>query len=162
MTLLIKRLAAAVLAVSALFVGGWAALAPLSFYRDFPLPGRAWVSGLGPYNEHLVRDVGGLYLALLVLAAWAALRPTEDLLRVAGASWLIFGVLHFAFHAGHLAMFSTFDRVTMLIALGGTVLLAAVLVIPSGAPWTLPHPQSPSSTPATSPATDPRLDRRRS
>lgn len=146
MNLLIKRLAAAVLALSALFVGGWAAFAPLSFYRDFPLPGRAWVSGLGPYNEHLIRDVGGLYLALLVLAAWAALRPTEELLRVTGAAWLIFGVLHFAFHATHLSMFATFDRVTMLAALGGTVLLAALLAIPTGARWSLPaRPDTPSA-----------------
>ena len=52
-----------VLAVSALTVGLWALLVPRSFYDDFPLPGRAWVSTLGPYNEHLVRDVGALNLA---------------------------------------------------------------------------------------------------
>ncbi len=35
-----------VLAVSALTVGLWALLVPRSFYDDFPLSGRAWVSTL--------------------------------------------------------------------------------------------------------------------
>src|SRR3712207_2072212 len=46
------------LASAPLVVGMWALLVPHSFYDDFPLPGRNWVSTLGPYNEHLVRDVG--------------------------------------------------------------------------------------------------------
>ena len=33
----------------------WALPFPRSFYEDFPLPGREWVSTLGPYDEHLVR-----------------------------------------------------------------------------------------------------------
>ena len=48
------------------FVGAWALAAPRSFYDGFPMPGLlgAWVASDGPYNEHLVRDVGSLYLAL--------------------------------------------------------------------------------------------------
>ncbi len=42
----------------------WALPFPRSFYEDFPLPGRDWVSTLGPYDEHLVRDYGALNLAL--------------------------------------------------------------------------------------------------
>ena len=34
------------------------------FYDDFPGLGRSWVAADGPYNEHLVRDVGALNLAL--------------------------------------------------------------------------------------------------
>ena len=41
----------------ALVVGVWALVLPRSFYDDFPAAGRHWVSALGPYNEHLVRDV---------------------------------------------------------------------------------------------------------
>ena len=41
-------------------VGLWAAVAPQSFYDDFPGAGRHWVAVDGPYNEHLVRDVGVL------------------------------------------------------------------------------------------------------
>ena len=42
--------------------GIYALFFPRSFYGDFPL-GRGWVEALPAYNEHLVRDVGGLFLA---------------------------------------------------------------------------------------------------
>ena len=42
--------------------GLYALFAPVSFYEDFPL-GRGWVELLPAYSEHLVRDVGGLFLA---------------------------------------------------------------------------------------------------
>ena len=45
---------------------------PRSFYDDFPGAGRTWVAVDGPYNEHLVRDVGGLNLALAFVAVLAA------------------------------------------------------------------------------------------
>ena len=52
-----------------LFVGTWATFFPRSFYDDFPAgSGHAWVAADGPYNEHLVRDVGALNLALAAVA----------------------------------------------------------------------------------------------
>jgi hypothetical protein len=76
-----------------------------------------------------VRDVGGLYLALLALSAWAAVRPTRDLARVAGLAWSVFSVPHLAYHAGHLDEFGTGDRIGNLIALGGTVVLGLALLL---------------------------------
>ena len=38
---------------------------PAAFYDDFPGLGRMWVAPDGPYNQHLVRDVGELNLALV-------------------------------------------------------------------------------------------------
>jgi len=64
-----KQVVAGVLGLSAVVVGAWAAAAPRSFFSSFPLPGHHWVAPLGPYNEHLTRDVGGLYLALFVVSA---------------------------------------------------------------------------------------------
>ena len=58
------RIALGYLAFVSLEVGIWAQFAPRSFYDDFPGLGRAWVRVDGPFNEHLVRDVGGLNLAL--------------------------------------------------------------------------------------------------
>ena len=55
--------ATGVLTASALYVGWWASLAPRSFYDSFPGLNRMWVGGDGPYNEHLVRDIGGLGLS---------------------------------------------------------------------------------------------------
>ena len=127
-----KQVVAGVLALSAADVGLWAALAPRSFYRSFPFPGHPWVSALGPYNEHLVRDVGGLYLALLLVSGWAALRPRGETLRLTGAAWLVFGVPHLLFHLFHLDMYGTADVIGNVVALGGTVALAALLLLPTG------------------------------
>lgn len=137
MSLSIKRTMAAVLAFTALFVGGWAAAAPLSFYRDFPFPGRGWVSLLGPYNEHLVRDVGGLYLALLVITAYAVVRATDELMRAVGLAWVVFGVIHLSYHVTHLAHFPAIDRIGMTGSLAGSVVLAALMMLPASRQWSL-------------------------
>ena len=57
------------LTVPLVVTGAWALGAPESFYQEFPGGGRTWVSALPPYNEHLIRDVGSLSLALAVLTA---------------------------------------------------------------------------------------------
>lgn len=126
-----KRVLAAILALSAGLVGGWATLAPRSFYDSFPLPGHHWVSGLGPYNEHLVRDVGGLYLALLVVTVWAIVRASSELLRLTGAAWFAFSLPHLLFHLDHLDGFATSDKVGNVVALGGSLLIALVLMLPT-------------------------------
>ena len=54
----LQQLAVAVIAAGSAVIGGWAQLFPRSFYDDFPGLGRAWVAMDGPFNEHLVRDVG--------------------------------------------------------------------------------------------------------
>lgn len=131
MTIRTKQVLAAVLALSAACVGAWAAAFPLSFYQSFPLPGRGWVAMLGPYNEHLTRDVGGLYLALFVMTAWAVVRPGPEIFRVAGWAWLVFNVVHFAFHLSHLNMFGVGDRIGNVVALGGSTVLSALLLVPA-------------------------------
>lgn len=62
------RSAIVLLAVSSLVVGVWQMAAPRAFYDGFPDFGQSWVSVDGPYNEHLPRDVGGVNLALAVVA----------------------------------------------------------------------------------------------
>jgi hypothetical protein len=130
MNLRSKRLAVLALAVSAAVVGVWAAAFPVSFYTDFPSPGRHWVSALGPYNEHLVRDVGGLYLALLVLSLWAWRRPTVTAVRMTGGAWLVFNAEHFLWHVLHLGAFPVADRIGMVVALGGVLVLSILLLLP--------------------------------
>jgi hypothetical protein len=63
------------LALTGAVVGAWALLAPASFWSDFPGDGLGWVAAAGPFDEHLVRDVGALYLALGVVAR--ALAPVR-------------------------------------------------------------------------------------
>ena len=67
----IARAALWITAASAAGVGLIAAFAPRTFYDDFPYLGH-WVDRLPPYNEHLVTDVGALYLAFALVLAWAA------------------------------------------------------------------------------------------
>ena len=76
----------------------WALPFPRSFYEDFPLPGRDWVSTLVPYDEHLVRDYGALNLALSILLVATAIFLERHLTRVALVAWLGYAVPHFVFH----------------------------------------------------------------
>src|SRR5262245_39908748 len=102
--------------------GLYALLAPSSFYRDFPL-GRGWVEALPAYNEHLVRDVGGLFLAtaaVLLAAAWTLERR---LVILASASFLIFSIPHTIYHFANLGPYSTGDAIANVIALAATVLV---------------------------------------
>ncbi|MEQ4722216.1 hypothetical protein [Nonomuraea sp. B19D2] len=131
MKLRTKRLLAAVLAVAAAGIGVWAQFAPHSFYTSFPLPGRHWVSALGPYNEHMTRDTGGLFLSMLLVSTWATVRPRAETMRLAGAAWLAFSIPHFVFHMLHLDIYETVDKIANIIALGGMVVLAALLLLPT-------------------------------
>ena len=65
---LLARAALWITAASAAGVGLLAAFAPRSFYDDFPYVGH-WVDRLPPYNEHLVTDVGALYLGFALVLA---------------------------------------------------------------------------------------------
>ncbi|GFJ87098.1 hypothetical protein [Phytohabitans rumicis] len=108
----------------------WAAGFPLSFYQDFPGPGLHWVAALGPYNEHLVRDVGALNLSLLVLSVWALRRPTQDSMVVTGGAWLIYNAIHFLWHVLHLEVFPTIDKISVVVILAGLLILSILLMLP--------------------------------
>jgi hypothetical protein len=78
------RIVLGLLALSAAVAGPWAAVAPGSCYRDFRGGGQHWVAADGPFNEHLVRDLGGLTLALGAVTVLAAFRPEPVAVRLAG------------------------------------------------------------------------------
>lgn len=122
------RLGISFLAILTLSVGVGALLVPRSFYDDFPAAGRGWVSALGPYNEHLVRDFGALNLALGVLLALAAIVLERWLVRAALAAYLVYALPHLAFHATELDALPPLDNLLNLISLGLAVLLPLVLL----------------------------------
>jgi hypothetical protein len=124
----LRRVALVVIAGGALLVGVWAQGFPRSFYDDFPGMGRVWVAVDGPYNEHLVRDVGGLNLGLAFVAILALVTGSTLLARAAGGAALLFGLPHLLYHATHLDGFDTGDAIAMLGSLGMAV-LAAVLAV---------------------------------
>ncbi len=130
MTVTAKRWMAGVLAVAAAYQGVWATAFPLSFYNDFPVPGRHWVALLGPYNEHLAVDTGALNLSLLVLSVWALRRPTRESLAVTGGAWLIYNAIHFLWHMLHLHAFPTIDKISVAVTLSGLLILSILMVLP--------------------------------
>jgi len=131
------RISLGLLVLTAASVGLPATFAPQTFYDDFPFFA-GWVELLPPYNEHLVTDVGGLYLGFTLLFAWAAWRPEPTLVRAASVAWLLVATIHLAFHATHLEGFGTAD------AIGELASLTALFVPPLLAIWatTPPWPEA--------------------
>jgi len=114
------------LTFASLLVGPWAQFVPASFWEGFPGFGRAWVSADGPYNEHLVRDVGGLQLGMAVVCFAAFLRPGVALVRAAALASIVWQAPHFVYHLVHLEDLPTLgDRVAQT---AGSVLTLAVAV----------------------------------
>jgi hypothetical protein len=124
----VVRIALALLAVVGLQVGLWAAFAPQSFYDDFPGAGRIWVSVDGPYNQHLVRDVGALNLALAVVAIVAFVTLSRAAVLAAGGAWLAYGVPHLIYHLRHLEPLDTADQVAVPLSLFLSVVLGALVL----------------------------------
>jgi hypothetical protein len=123
----LARFAIAPLVVNHVTVGAWATFAPRSFFDDFPL-GRGWVASLAPYNEHLVRDVGGLSLGFAVLFVALLVNPSPTLARPALYAWLVTATAHFAFHLDHLQGFSGPDAAAQTLGLACAVLLPAAVL----------------------------------
>jgi hypothetical protein len=124
----LARFALAYLLLATTLIGLTATVAPHAFYDDFPFFAH-WVDLLPPYNEHLVTDVGGLYLGFAVLFAWAAWSLERTLVRATCSAWLLAAGLHLIFHAGHLGGFSTTDAIAEITS------LAFLLVPPPLAIW---------------------------
>ena len=124
----VVRIALALLAVVGLQVGLWAAFAPQSFYDDFPGAGRVWVSVDGPYNQHLIRDVGALNLALAVVAIVAFVTLSRAAVLAAGGWWLAYGVPHLVYHLRHLDPLEGADQVAVPVSLFLSVVLGALVL----------------------------------
>jgi len=118
------------LIVGAVGVGVWAQFFPQAFYHSFPGFGRSWVSVDGPFNEHLVRDVGGGYLALAAVTLMALWTKTKAVIQVAALAWLVAQIPHFAYHVLHLGVFaSAIDKVGNVATLALLVLVPAYLLV---------------------------------
>jgi len=102
-------------------IGFWALLAPSSFYDDFPAGTDGWVNVLGPFDEHLVTDVGALFVALGFLLCFAAVSLRRGTVLAAAIAWLIFAIPHFLWHVFNLEPYGTADAVGNTITLVWTV-----------------------------------------
>jgi len=106
---------------------GLAGLVQLFLPQDFSAI--QWVALLPPYNEHLMRDVGALTLAYVLVLVAAAVTMERRLVQVALGANLVFTVPHFLFHATHLANYPTGSAIGQTIALGAAVLIPATLLV---------------------------------
>lgn len=116
------------LALAQLTIGAYALAAPRSFYEDFPF-GRGWVEALPSYSEHLVRDVGGLFLFTAIVLGAAAWILERRLVVVASLGFLTFAIPHNLFHVFNLEPYSTGDAIANVVALVATLGPAIVLWI---------------------------------
>ena len=130
MSMTLRRLLLWVTAAIGAYVGLWASFWPVSFYDSFPGLGRIWIAVDGPFNEHLIRDVGGLYLGLAVASAAATFSRSPDPGRVIGVAWVVFGLPHLIYHSGQLGQMPLTDAIGNALTLGGSLVLGIVLLLP--------------------------------
>ena len=113
-----------------LAAGGWQQFAPRSFYNDFPGWGRHWVSPDGPYNEHLLRDVGQGNLAFGIVALVALLSGSVWLARATGLAAVAANVPHQIYHQRNLQVLSaTSDQVLQTVTLTAVTVAAIALAL---------------------------------
>lgn len=115
-------------------LGVWAYFLPQAFFDHFPIVLGEWVSTDGPFNEHLVRDHGAMYLALGAAGVYGLIRPSLPVYRVLGIVWSVFGALHFAYHVWHLDHLGQVEATAQLIALVVALGLGIAMVIPGRRP----------------------------
>lgn len=116
------------LGVPQALIGLWALVAPSSFYDDFPAGTSGWVDVLGPFDEHLVTDVGALFVALGFLLCFAAISLRRGTAIAAAIAWLIFAIPHFAWHVFNLEPYDTADAVGNVATLTWTVAGGALVL----------------------------------
>lgn len=128
-------------------LGAYALFFPRSFYDDFPL-GLNWVSVLPAYNEHLVTDFGGLYLATAVMLIAAAVRLEPFWVKVASWAYLAFSVPHFVWHMFNLEPYSTGNAIANVVTLAATVLLPLGVIYLVGRDARAPQRNGAAASPA--------------
>ena len=123
-------LALLVLIAGGALTGIWAQFFPGSFYSDFPglMMGNrwTWISVDGPFNEHLIRDVGGGYLAVLVMTVFALRNASPVFLLATGLAWIIMQAPHLYYHLHHPDVYSSFLESTAAIGGVAAFLVASV------------------------------------
>ena len=151
MTLRGRRVILWILTALAGGIGAWSLLLPQHWYDTFP-DGVAdgglgqWILMDGAFNEHLIRDVGSMYLALAGAGVVAAVSTSITAARVVAVAWIVFSAPHLVYHVAHLHGLPALDAVVEPISLALTLVLPIPLLFPTSK-------RSPQSTPETTPKT---------
>ncbi len=125
------RISLGYLIIVSVQIGAWALIAPRSFYDGFPGLGRVWVSVDGPFNEHLIRDVGALNLALAALFVASFVRLGRDLVTMSGVLALVWGIPHTIYHLVNTEGLGSSDLTASLLGLIFFVLVGGGLIYSS-------------------------------
>src|SRR5262245_7473612 len=127
MKLLLDRICLGFIALTSAYVGIFAYFATRTWYDTFPGFGLSWLPQLGPYNEHLAKDVGAAYLAFTVMSLVVlAYARNQIVVRLAGATLVTFNVLHFIYHMTMLHLYKPSDQVLNVIVLSLLVIVSVV------------------------------------
>jgi len=109
------------------------------------LPDMSWkwrrVSLLPPYNEHLLRDLGGADLALAVVLCAATVTMERRLVVTPLVAYLTAAVPPLTFHAGHLEPLSAGSGAGSMALPGAGVVLPAALLWPAADPSAFAEPK---------------------
>jgi hypothetical protein len=131
-----RRVILWVLTALAAAIGGWSMIWPAEWYATFPdgvadgMLGQ-WILADGPFNEHLIRDVGAMYLALAGAGVVAALSTSLTAMRAVGVAWIVFSAPHLFYHLLHLHGLDAIDAVVEPVSLALTVVLPVPLLFPA-------------------------------
>lgn len=124
------RIGLVVLGIPNAVAGGWAVVAPHSWFDRFPGWDPRLVAADPPYNAHLATDAGAGLLAaglVVLVAAWLADRRSTQLALIA---FLAFAVPHGGFHLLHDSPgLTSAQGLQNAITLSLTALLAVVLLV---------------------------------
>lgn len=112
--------------IGVLVLGSWAFFLPGDFFTHFPISGAHWVSRLGLFNEHLMRDYGSAQVGLGVIGILIAMRGRAESLVAVMTGYVTFGILHLGYHL------TTFGHFTPASAAAQAVALTTFVVVPLG------------------------------
>lgn len=105
------------IAGAATLMGAWAFAFPRGFFDDFPVQGAQWVSTLGEFNDHLLRDFGSAQVGLGVAGMVAARTGALEAIRSILIGFVAFGALHLSFHLTTLGEFTAASWASQIVAL---------------------------------------------
>jgi len=118
------RIGLVILFLDELVVGMWNALAPESFYLNFPT-----VDLTPPFSEHYARDFGWATLGIAFLLLLAIITPKAHFVIPATVAYLIFGIPHFVFHVTELDDFTPGEAIALTVANAFVALLGIAVVL---------------------------------
>src|SRR3712207_9245132 len=92
--------------------------------------GHHWVSPDGPYNEHLLRDVGLGNLAVGTVALVGLLTGVVWVARAVGLAVVVVNLPHQLYHQAHVSVLPTLtDQVLQSVSLAAVSLAAIALAV---------------------------------